>query len=450
MYTFSTKLPVGNHTYYFIFSDGIDTVRLPKTGNYSGPVVVAYTDDKAPTLFNGRVSPNIGNTSTQFVYTVHYRDPEGKAPSTKVVYIDGVPHVMNYIGGNYGVNATFQYQTTLSVGNHNYYFMFSDGSNTVRLPVYSIYYGPTVQKPNRAPTADAGSDQIYTVGPPKTVWFDGSNSSDPDSDRLKYFWDFGDGGYAYGMSTYHIFHGVGTYNVTLTVSDGQLSDTDNCSVKITDSGKGKSKGKAPEKKAKVDNTYLYTALGATLAGTAVLAGAAVIATEWGLYALLALILPLYVRIKGEKILDNFTRGKIYGYIIANPGDHYNSIRTALKLKNGALAYHLKALEREQMVKSQTDGKYKRFYPFEMAVPKRATKLTTMRENIVNHIKEEPGITQNEISEKMGVSHQAISYHLRTLVQLGAVEVTKKGRANHCYPGESNGMLQLPEEEMDWT
>jgi predicted transcriptional regulator len=450
MYSYTTKLPVGNHTYYFIFSDGTDTVRLPKTGNYSGPQVVVYPDNKSPVLWNGRVTPTLGNTSTEFVYSVHYRDPEGKAPTTKIIYIDGVAHAMSYVSGSYGTNATFQYKTTLSVGTHSYHFLFSDGTNTVKLPSYGSYYGPVVKRPNRPPVADAGSDQLYTVGPPKTVWFNGSGSYDPDSDRLTYFWDFGDGGYAYGMVTYHVFHGVGTYDVKLTVSDGKLTDTDNCSVKIIDSGKGKTQGKAPKKEAKLGTGYLYTALGATIAGSVILAGVVVAGTEWGLYALLALILPLYVRIKGEKILDNFIRGKIYGYIIANPGDHYNSIRTALKLKNGALAYHLKALEREELVKSQTDGKFKRFYPYEMSVPKRATKLTTMRENIVEQIKERPGITQNEISEKMGVSHQAISYHLRTLVQLGAVEVEKKGRANHCYPGEKNGMLQLPEEEMEWT
>jgi predicted transcriptional regulator len=75
----------------------------------------------------------------------------------------------------------------------------------------------------------------------------------------------------------------------------------------------------------------------------------------------------------------------------------------------------------------------------------------MRHNIVEKIKEEPGITQHDISEKMGVSHQAISYHLRTLVQLGAVKVEKNGRANYCYPGDNAGLLQYPDEDkQDWT
>jgi predicted transcriptional regulator len=453
LYTYSTKLPVGNHTYYFVFSDGKATTRLPKTGNYSGPIVTITPPNEPPRLYYGRVTPYKGYTTTEFVYTVIYYDLEGDKPTTNMVYIDGVPHTMTFVSGNYKTGAKFEYRTKLSVGKHIYHFLFSDGTNTVRLPSSGTYYGPVVIKPNHPPVADAGPDQEDEVGPPRTIYFDGSNSSDPNMDQLTYFWDFGDGGYAYGEKVSHVFHGVGTYNVTLRVSDGRLKDEDNCAVKITDSGQHKSQGKAPKKSAKIDDGsgFMYTALAASMASTAIIAGVVIAGTEWGLYALLVLLFPLYVRIKGQKILDNFTRGKIYGYIIANPGDNYNSIKTALKMNNGALAHHLHALEREEMIKSQTDGKYKRFYPFEMAVPKRSTQLTTIRKNIVEQIKDDPGITQMKISQKMGVSHQAISYHLRALVQIGAVNVEKKGRANRCYPGDFNGgSLDFEDDEQEWT
>ena len=39
LYRYSTTLPAGSHTYYFEASDGLDTVRLPPTGTYSGPSV---------------------------------------------------------------------------------------------------------------------------------------------------------------------------------------------------------------------------------------------------------------------------------------------------------------------------------------------------------------------------------------------------------------------------
>ncbi|UCH90105.1 MAG: winged helix-turn-helix transcriptional regulator, partial [Thermoplasmata archaeon] len=453
LYTYTTTLPAGNHTFYFVFSDGIDTVRLPVTGTYTGPIVsVTPPPNKAPTLSYGTVTPSQGTPTTEFVYSVLYADPEGIAPTVHVVYIDGVPHKMQFKNGSYNTGAFFEYRTTLSAGTHNYRFMFSDGTNTVRLPTTGLYYGPTVTKPNKAPVAEAGVDQVYTVGPPKTVYFDGSKSYDPDGDPLLFFWDFGDGGWAYGEKVSHIFHGVGTYNVTLKVSDGKLTDVDYCAIKIIDSGQGKTQGKAPKKSAKTDSGWVLSPLmiAASIAALGIIAGVIIGGTEWGWYAFASLVIPLYVRYSRKHILDNFTRGKIYGYIIANPGDHYNSIKTALKLKNGALAYHLKTLEREELIKSQSDGNYKRFYPYEMSVRNRTKKLTTMRQNILDHIIEQPGITQSEISEKMGVSHQAISYHLRPLVQLGAVNIEKKGRANHCYVGDYEGdSLQLPDEDLEW-
>jgi uncharacterized membrane protein len=458
MYSYTTTLPVGNHTFYFIFSDGVNTVRLPSSGNLSGPEVTEIPPppppppNNAPLLSSGAVSPTQGYDTTEFTFTVDYHDDECDIPTLKMIYIDGKSFVMTFKSGTYKGNATFEYKTTLAVGKHYFHFLFSDGKNTIRLPVRDSFYGPVVVIPNRAPHADAGSDQEHTVGPPHTVYLDGSNSSDPDGDKLTYFWDFGDGGYAFGIRVSHVFHGVGTYNVTLRITDGWLNDVDHLAVKIIDSGQGKAQGKAPRKSPKINDgeiNMVAATIAASFASTAIIAGALVGGTEWGKYAALGLLFPLYVRISGKRILDNFTRGKIYGYIIANPGDHYNSIKSSLKLKNGALAYHLQALEREDLIKAQTDGKFKRFYPFEMSVPSRSTKLSTMRQNIVNQIEESPGITQNEISDKMGVSHQAISYHLRSLVQLGAVNIEKKGRANHCFPGEYSGELVMENEEKEW-
>ncbi len=94
-----------------------------------------------------------------------------------------------------------------------------------------------VQINNHAPVADAGSDQTTKVG--QTVYFDGSGSYDPDADTLTYKWDFGNGyntGWQNNCNTSYIYNNSGNYSVTLTVSDGDLTDFDICIVKVSASG----------------------------------------------------------------------------------------------------------------------------------------------------------------------------------------------------------------------
>lgn len=73
---------------------------------------------------------------------------------------------------------------------------------------------------NTDPTVNAGPDQYVSVD--REVQFSGS-ASDRDGDALtSIVWDFGDGGSATGTFTpTHSYALVGTYPVTLTVTDAR-------------------------------------------------------------------------------------------------------------------------------------------------------------------------------------------------------------------------------------
>jgi predicted transcriptional regulator len=174
-------------------------------------------------------------------------------------------------------------------------------------------------------------------------------------------------------------------------------------------------------------------LGIALAIFLALGGIAVGWNEVVLLALLNLFMPLYVKLRRVEVLDHYTRGQIHGYIIANPGEHYNSIRAQLRLKNGTLAYHLRVLEREGFVKTARDGMFKRFYPEKASIPRRKSEFSAIQEIVLENVSSSPGITQNELARKMGVSSQVVNYHVRNLVNAGVLRLEREGRVTRCFP-----------------
>ncbi|UCH89088.1 MAG: PKD domain-containing protein [Thermoplasmata archaeon] len=88
---------------------------------------------------------------------------------------------------------------------------------------------------NRLPNADAGPDIIRKRG--QLIYFNGSDSSDPDDDDLTYAWDFGNGDTGTGMNVSYTYDTTGIYTVTLNVSDGIGWDLDTMKVTIIEPNK---------------------------------------------------------------------------------------------------------------------------------------------------------------------------------------------------------------------
>ena len=83
---------------------------------------------------------------------------------------------------------------------------------------------------NRPPVASPGGPYAGAIG--AAVLFDGSSSSDPDGDPLSMTWNFGDGTTGLGAEVAHTYSSEGSFPVTLTVSDGRVSDSESTTATI--------------------------------------------------------------------------------------------------------------------------------------------------------------------------------------------------------------------------
>jgi predicted transcriptional regulator len=138
------------------------------------------------------------------------------------------------------------------------------------------------------------------------------------------------------------------------------------------------------------------------------------------YALTAtFIVPIFVRLKGSRILEGFNRGRIHGFITARPGCSYSNIKEAVGIGNGVLSYHLQVLERTELIKSIRDGRVRRFFPTGVSTALKQGQYLGRTESQVLHTLVEKGPqTNSNLAQLLGISRQRTHYNLRLLRRRG--------------------------------
>jgi len=137
------------------------------------------------------------------------------------------------VGYQAATSSPGEYGVTLD-GTHQLTFVIFDGGGLAggkfRLETTEEFGGtpPPPIDTNTAPVADAGADQTLTAtGATTSVTLDGSGSSDADGDALTYSWSNGATG-----ATPTVALTKGTHVLSLTVSDGEESDTDEVTITV--------------------------------------------------------------------------------------------------------------------------------------------------------------------------------------------------------------------------
>jgi PKD repeat protein len=195
----------GNYTVILTVTDdddATDTVSATKTV-LNRPPVASFTES-AETV-------HTGDTIT-FNATDSY-DPDGSIVSYFWDFGDGANATGVIAAHSYADNGT--YTVTLAVTD-------DDGAIASANAVKTIL--------NRTPIASF-TESTETVYVGEVIYFNASQSYDPDGYIIGYFWDFGDCVNATGITAEHSYAENGTYMVTLTVTDDDGATGNSTSTK---------------------------------------------------------------------------------------------------------------------------------------------------------------------------------------------------------------------------
>ncbi|UCE38313.1 MAG: PKD domain-containing protein [Thermoplasmata archaeon] len=328
-------------------------------------------------------------------------------------------YVWEFGDGNSGSGMNVSYTYNIP-GNYTIILTVKDNFDAINTDIVTVI----VSEPENEPPIPHAKPDIQRINVGEEAWFYGHLSYDPDGFIISYHWDLGDGNFKSGVNISHVYDFPGNYSVTLTVTDNEdATFVDIITVEVVESGGGLSDENKPSNEESSHwNTFLLAIAAAGILSIFTI----FFGTEAGRYRFFGFLVPLYTRLKKKEILDHFTRGKIYGYILANPGDHYNSIKKALDLSDGTFSHHIHILEKEGIIKSAREGIYRCFYPAGMRIPSSENSLKKSQLIIIEKIKETPGISQKDIASLLGVSSPTVNYHLKELLKLGIIESERAG------------------------
>ena len=146
-------------------------------------------------------------------------------------------------------------------------------------------------------------------------------------------------------------------------------------------------------------------------------------------------IPMYSRLQKDTLTDEPTRQKLLKYIYSEPGANFKQLKDKFSLHNGTLAHHINILENHDIITSHRSGRQRLFFP--MGINQEISRVSLVtnetQRNIMDIVKNTPGITQSMISKQLNMSRQKVNYHVNSLVDKAFLKIEKQGRITRLYP-----------------
>lgn len=177
---------------------------------------------------------------------------------------------------------------------------------------------------------------------------------------------------------------------------------------------------------------------------------------------LGAIVLAYTKLRKPQLLDHDRRQALFDLVKNDPGITFLQIHEKLKehfgraggFGFGSLTYHLSQLERFGLIISKREGRFRRYFEnggrFGRDTQRIAVLQTPPIPRVVEIVLAEPGASQTRIheyvAEEHAVTRQAVSYHLRRLIEHELLTVERAGKAKAYSPTEKLRELAVYAEE----
>jgi len=216
-YTYNASYSVlGTYSYYIWAND------TSNNQNKSATYTFSIRDSTKPSITNVQATPssqivgsyvNITCTATDNVAVdvvkVNITGPVGFTPvNITMIKIAGT--------SNYYYNSSYSI-----MGTYSYYIWANDTSNNQNISIVNMFEVYISNQPPEAVISSPLNNDVFLTT--DSIFFDGSNSSDPDNDDLMFYWSSNISGYLSNESQFYIALPPGYHLITLFVNDGVVN-----------------------------------------------------------------------------------------------------------------------------------------------------------------------------------------------------------------------------------
>jgi len=136
-------------------------------------------------------------------------------------------------------------------------------------------------------------------------------------------------------------------------------------------------------------------------------------------------------VMAEDALELESRRRIYEQVEAVPGIHLRELNRRLKIPMGVIEYHLRYLERYELIVSRREGRYKRYFIIGKLGSRDKELLALLRQqmprHILMHLLLHPKTTHKKLRKVFSISASTLSFHLSKLLDANLIIQHRVGR-----------------------